>query len=173
MGKLSKISAPILGVLGGKNKEMNLREVKEKLEKLYPAGTEVRLVKMDDTQAPPVGTKGKVMHIDDAAQIHVAWETGSTLAVAYGEDVVERICYHLNIGYKNGSECVCMAYDYDALVTIALAMFGSVDFGKLQSESGSVIDRLYIETFDEDKDDNVTVWEYSPERRVFVNENRI
>lgn len=139
---------------------MNLREAKEKIKMLYPAGTVVKLIKMDDPQAPPIGTKGKVMYIDDIAQVHVAWDNGSTLAVAYGEDIIERVDYQLNIAYRDKAECISIAYDYDALVTIALAMIPAVSQGKLYSESGSAINRLYIETYDEDKDDNVIVWEY-------------
>lgn len=36
------------------------------LRKEYPAGTRVELLQMDDTQAPPIGTKGTVLAVDDA-----------------------------------------------------------------------------------------------------------
>ena len=51
------------------------------LRKLYPVGCKVELHFMDDPQAPPSGTKGVVMFVDDIGQIHVKWETGSTLAL--------------------------------------------------------------------------------------------
>jgi hypothetical protein len=35
------------------------------LRKTYPAGTRVELVQMDDVQAPPAGTKGTVIGVDD------------------------------------------------------------------------------------------------------------
>lgn len=35
------------------------------LRKQFPAGSRVELVKMDDPQAPPVGTKGTVYGVDD------------------------------------------------------------------------------------------------------------
>ncbi len=60
------------------------------LRKMFPAGTGVSLVKMNDDQAPPIGTKGKVMCVDDIGTIHVAWENGSTLGVLYGIDTVEK-----------------------------------------------------------------------------------
>ena len=41
---------------------------------------------MDDPQAPPIGTKGTVTHVDDIGTIHVAWDNGSSLGVAYGVD---------------------------------------------------------------------------------------
>ena len=37
----------------------------EKLRKVYPVGTRVELVSMDDFQAPPLGTKGIVKGVDD------------------------------------------------------------------------------------------------------------
>ena len=63
----------------------------EKLRKMYPIGAEVELVKMDDAQAPPVGTMGVVEFIDDIGTIHVKWENGSSLGVVYGEDLCKVI----------------------------------------------------------------------------------
>lgn len=65
------------------------REIVENLRKRYPAGTRVELVKMDDVQAPPVGTRGTVTYVDDIGSIAVDWDNGSGLNVAYGEDVVK------------------------------------------------------------------------------------
>ncbi len=59
----------------------------EKLRKKYPVGKVVELVKMDDIQAPPVGTKGVVEFIDDIGTIHIKWENGSSLGVVYGVDI--------------------------------------------------------------------------------------
>lgn len=36
------------------------KDIVEKVRAKYPIGTRVELVKMDDVQAPPVGTKGTV-----------------------------------------------------------------------------------------------------------------
>ena len=49
------------------------------LRQKYPKGTMVQLLSMEDTQAPPPRTLGKVQGIDDAGQILVHWQTGSTL----------------------------------------------------------------------------------------------
>ncbi len=65
---------------------MNKNELKEALKNKYPVGTTVELIYMNDKQAPPCGTKGKVTYIDDECQIHVTWSTGSTLALVPGED---------------------------------------------------------------------------------------
>ena len=59
------------------------------LRNKYPAGTRVRLVKMDDIQAPPIGTCGTVTGVDDTGSLLVHWDRGSSLNVIYGEDVVE------------------------------------------------------------------------------------
>ena len=67
--------------------EMINDKVLERLRKMYPVGTKVELVRMDDVQAPPVGTKGVVEFIDDIGTIHVKWENGSSLGVVYGEDL--------------------------------------------------------------------------------------
>ena len=67
------------------------RETIERLRREFPAGTRVELVKMDDIQAPPVGTLGTVKGVDDIGSIMVAWDTGSGLSVAYGEDVCRKV----------------------------------------------------------------------------------
>ena len=55
-------------------------------DKLRYTGKTVVLVSMDDPQAPPQGTKGVVEFVDDAGQLHVRWENGSTLALVPAED---------------------------------------------------------------------------------------
>jgi len=56
------------------------------LRKYYPRGTKVKLLAMDDPQAPPVGTLGEILGVDDAAQLLVRWETGSSLSLIPGVD---------------------------------------------------------------------------------------
>ena len=41
------------------------RETVERLRKEYPVGCRVELVRMDDPQAPAIGTKGTVRGVDD------------------------------------------------------------------------------------------------------------
>ena len=67
------------------------REIVEQVRKKYPVGTRVELVRMDDFQAPPIGTRGTVMGVDDTASIMVAWDNGSRLHVVYGEDACRKI----------------------------------------------------------------------------------
>lgn len=63
----------------------------DRVRKAYPPGTRIELVKMDDFQAPPVGTKGTVRGVDDTASLLVQWDNGSMLNVVYGEDVVKKV----------------------------------------------------------------------------------
>ena len=63
----------------------------DKLRTQYPNGTRVKLIRMVDFQAPPKGTLGTVMGVDDAGSIMVSWDTGSSLSVVYGEDIVEKL----------------------------------------------------------------------------------
>ena len=67
------------------------REIIAALRAEYPSGTRVKLLKMDDIQAPPVGTLGTVSGIDDTGSIMVRWDNGSGLFVVYGEDAVEKV----------------------------------------------------------------------------------
>lgn len=62
------------------------KEIVEKLKKEYPKGTRVQLVEMDDFQAPPIGTKGTVIGVDDTGSIMVSWDNGSSLNVIYNVD---------------------------------------------------------------------------------------
>ena len=56
------------------------------LKERYKAGARVELLQMDDIQAPPIGTQGTVIGVDDIGSIMVNWDNGSTLSVVYGED---------------------------------------------------------------------------------------
>lgn len=57
----------------------------------YPKGTRVELVKMDDEQAPSIGTQGTVSGVDDIGTIMVVWDNGSHLGLVLGEDICRKI----------------------------------------------------------------------------------
>lgn len=68
------------------------REVIERLRREYPEGTRVELLCMDDVQAPPVGTKGTVLAVDDAGSLIMRWDNGSGLNVVFdGGDRVKKL----------------------------------------------------------------------------------
>ena len=75
------------------------RATVERLKQQYPVGTRIVLHKMEDFQAPPIGTKGTVQGVDDIGSLLVKWDNGSGLNVAYGVDEVEildtvtTVCY--------------------------------------------------------------------------------
>lgn len=70
---------------------MKIEKIVEKLKNEYPKGTRIELIKMDDAQAPKVGTKGTVLGVDDIGSLLVSWDNGSSLNVIYGEDKVKKI----------------------------------------------------------------------------------
>lgn len=63
------------------------KETVKRLREQYPAGTRVELVCMNDpyTKLKP-GNRGTVTQVDSIGTIHVNWDRGSSLGVAYGED---------------------------------------------------------------------------------------
>lgn len=59
----------------------------QRMKDSYPSGTRLVLLSMDDPYAPiPSGMRGTVEHVDDAAQIHMRWDNGRTLAIIPEED---------------------------------------------------------------------------------------
>ena len=65
---------------------ISTREELRCLRERYPSGVRVQLDHMDDSQASPVGTCGTVEYVDDAGQIVVSWDTGSSLSLLPGID---------------------------------------------------------------------------------------
>lgn len=47
----------------------------------YPPGTRIHLNHMEDQWAVPDGTRGEVVAIDSAGQLHMKWDNGRTLAL--------------------------------------------------------------------------------------------
>lgn len=62
------------------------RKMVDRLRKQYPAGCRVKLLSMDDPQAPPIGTEGTVKGVDDAGHLMVSWDSGGSLNLIYGVD---------------------------------------------------------------------------------------
>ena len=67
------------------------RKEVERVRKEFPNGTRIKLVRMNDVQAPPKGTEGTVVTVDDTASLIVKWDNGSGLNVIYGEDIICKI----------------------------------------------------------------------------------
>ena len=64
----------------------------ERLKQEYPKGTRVELIYMNDPYRDiPAGTKGTVTGVDDIGTIHVNWDSGGCLGIAYGEDSCKKL----------------------------------------------------------------------------------
>ena len=61
------------------------------LKSLYPNGTRVKLLEMEDPFAPPIGTLGTVIGVDDIGSILVSWDNGQSLNVLYGIDKIMKL----------------------------------------------------------------------------------
>ena len=66
---------------------MKLKEIRE----MYPEGTHIVLTEMAGESQMPYGLKGTVKFVDDAGQIHMRWENGSSLALNIHEDTFEKV----------------------------------------------------------------------------------
>lgn len=75
------------------------KETVERIRREYPAGARVELVRMEDVQAPPVGTKGTVLGVDDTGSLLMRWDAGSGLNVVYGEDIVKKLATVTTVCY--------------------------------------------------------------------------
>lgn len=61
-------------------------------KEMYPKGTRIELIDMNDPYAPvPSGTKGTVEFVDDMGQIHMKWDNGRTLALVPSVDEFKTI----------------------------------------------------------------------------------
>ena len=67
------------------------KERVDALRQQFPVGTRVELVRMDDVQAPPIGTFGTVLGVDDTGSLLMKWDNGSGLNVVYGVDFVRKL----------------------------------------------------------------------------------
>lgn len=72
-------------------KEIGPEKLKQ-LKNYYPPGSRVMLLRMNDPYTKlQLGTKGTVTGVDDMGTIHVNWDSGSSLGVAFGEDKCKKI----------------------------------------------------------------------------------
>lgn len=69
------------------------KEIINRLKLKYPIGSRVKLIQMEDKQAPPIGTLGTVMGVDDIGSIMVSWDNGSNLNVIYRVDKIKKTFY--------------------------------------------------------------------------------
>ena len=65
---------------------IGMRKQVQGYKTMYPEGTRVELISMEDSQAVAPGTQGTVVAVDDMGTIHVSWDSGSGLGLIPGED---------------------------------------------------------------------------------------
>lgn len=64
----------------------------ERTKALYPQGTRIQLISMDDPYSKlKAGDRATVKFVDDAAQIHCRWDNGSGLALIPNEDSFRKL----------------------------------------------------------------------------------
>ena len=66
------------------------------LRKTYK-GKRIKLIEMDDPQAPPKGTFGTCWEVDDMASLLVEWDNGSSLNLLPERDLFQIV--------KEGRQC--------------------------------------------------------------------
>ena len=71
----------------------------DRIRREYPVGTIIEIQKMDDPQAPPVGTLGEVIGVDDMGDLEMLWSTGSSLKVILSEDRIRKVNGAITICY--------------------------------------------------------------------------
>ena len=71
--------------------KMPTRREVEQIKARYTKGLRIELIHMDDPQAPPAGTRGTIITVDDLGDLVVAWDNGCGLNVVPGVDRVRII----------------------------------------------------------------------------------
>ena len=68
------------------------RRIAESTKKLYPPGTRIELIHMNDPHAPvSAGTRGTVKLVDSMGTIFPEWDNGRSLGVVPGEDSFRKL----------------------------------------------------------------------------------
>lgn len=111
-----------------------MRQGIERLRKEYPEGTRVKLLKMDDIQAPPIGTKGSVTGVDDIGTIHVNWDGGGSLGVCLDVDEIEKLeTYYVTHMISGTYTALVEAASMEEILELADQELCDTDFGKLEN----------------------------------------
>lgn len=71
----------------------------DRIRRDYPVGAIIELIEMSDKFAPPSGTLGEVIGVDDMGDLEIRWATGNGLKVILSEDRIRKL--------KDGVITVC------------------------------------------------------------------
>ena len=124
---------------------MGSAEEIKRIKETYLPGMRIRLIKMDDFQAPPVGTEGTIRGVDDIGSVMVGWDNGSSLNVVLGEDEIEfvgRPITNIYTAYSKEADITFIMEDKDKTTRVAGFYYGEPDdnateiyYGKLITET--------------------------------------
>ena len=78
----------------------------ECLGQTYPPGTRLVLIKMEDSQGVPAGTRGEVQYIDDAGQLGMKWDNGRTLSLIPGVDSFRKLTEQELLEEQSAAMCM-------------------------------------------------------------------
>lgn len=68
------------------------KECVKAMREAFPKDATVELIYMNDLFSTlPCGLKGQVVRVDDIGNIHMHWENGSSLSVAWNDDIVKNV----------------------------------------------------------------------------------
>ena len=68
------------------------QRIAENTKKMYPPGTRIELINMNDPYAlVPSGTRGTVKFVDSMGTIFPNWDNGRTLGLVPGEDSFRKL----------------------------------------------------------------------------------
>ena len=74
------------------NKFDRKRRLAESVKQMYPPGTRIELICMNDPYSPvPSGSRGTVRAVDDMGTIFPDWDNGRSLGVVPSEDVFRKL----------------------------------------------------------------------------------
>lgn len=124
---------------------LNEKEV-ENLRRLYPKGAIVKLIYMDDPYTKLTeGDLGTVVHVDDAGQIHVRWDRGSSLALDTKVDTFE-ILHTYNEAIIEGKKITAksMAVLKRKASLIANNNFNAMDTFELTAYAGKRLEKPLV-----------------------------
>ena len=110
--------------------------MQHKNKSMYPPGTRIELIHMDDPFHPvPDGTRGTVRSVDDEGKLHMKWDNGRTLAINTDIDtfrvldveeiVEEEIAKGHTVSYL-GDECQIVVPD-EAIDCSSLGYFDELE----------------------------------------------
>ena len=109
------------------------------LRALYPKGTRVELVQMDDPYNKDLqpGCKGTVDHIDSIGTIHVSWDCCSSLGVVFGKDLCRKITGE--VGLARSAVEICTRQKAALQIMFFATVKSTAEFGAVRKAGLSLV----------------------------------